>query len=162
MGKLGVDTAFNGDYTNAKGESVSLYIGYFASPYRKYEGIFAHTPNNCLPATGWQITKIEKYRLKPVYGSSEGMTINSIRAQKEGTNSLVYFWFQSRNGVFTNPYVNQLALAMNALRNEFTPVVVLRVITPIYDGESEEQASTRADTFVRDIERILVPTLKNL
>jgi EpsI family protein len=51
LGVLGVDDYVNRVYEHAGQPPVSLYIGYYNS---QRQGDAIHSPQNCLPGSGWQ------------------------------------------------------------------------------------------------------------
>ena len=51
--KLGVDDSFLANYHTPDGRYVQLYVGYYQS---QREGDLIHSPKNCMPGAGWNIT----------------------------------------------------------------------------------------------------------
>ncbi len=51
---LGVSDSFMANYSTPQSKSVNLYVGFYQS---QREGELIHSPKNCMPGAGWNITK---------------------------------------------------------------------------------------------------------
>ena len=152
---LQTDEAFEIGYKNSKTHTdVRLYIGYYKAPYRKFGGVFAHTPDACLPGSGWRIMSKSKevFDMGRPYGWAR---VKKFVVRKTDINYLVYFWYQSETRIVTNSYLNQFALAWDALQSKHSPVLVVRIMTPVMRGESLVPARTDVQNFITQFQPML-------
>ena len=115
------------NYTNSRGNQVSLYVSYWAS--QKY-GAQPHSPLNCVPGSGWNITSRKTIAL-----TSDG----SARAEKliidnSQDRQAMIFWYQTRNGILAKELNVKLQLAKNSLFRKPTDVAFIRLTTAVTDN----------------------------
>ena len=84
------------------------------------------------------------------------MTVNRALMEKSGFRQLTYYWFLQRGRVLTNAYQLKIFSFWDALTKQRTDGALVRVITPVYEFESLENAETRLQAFMRKV----VPVLK--
>jgi EpsI family protein len=145
---LGVDEYVNRTYVDQASVPLNLYIGYYAS---QRTGSTIHSPQNCLPGSGWQ--PVESSRIQLTAG---GMTfpVNRYVIQKGMTRQVVYYWYQGRGRIVANDYANKLWLMVDAARLHRTNGSLVRIVVP----ESSELA-TDADRAAADFSRGIAPRL---
>lgn len=154
----GAEQALNATYANTDKQIVSLFIGYRGSPFVESENFF-HSPNVCLPSAGWRTIQSTTYTIKgvPVFNA---LTIAKMVIEKMGQRQLVYYWFQTKNRTSYDVNINRFHLALHAIKRDSTHDLFIRPITPIYPGESIEDAEKRMDQFVRDMMTALLQFLE--
>ena len=136
------------NYANPDGKQVNFYVAYYESQ-RKGESI--HTPETCLPGSGWLFRKAGAVSV-PMPGRHPGvMRVNRALMQKGTVKQLVYYWFPQRGRILTNAYELKLYGFWDALTKQRTDGALVRLITPIYEGEEPEQAEKRLQGFMGDI-----------
>lgn len=145
----GAEDAFNSVYQNSENEIVSLYIGYRSSPFGESENFF-HSPNVCLPSSGWKTLDTRKRRIPgvPHFGN---ITVQEMLIRKQGSRRLVYFWFQTKNRASHNVNINRFHLSLHAIMQDNTYDLFIRLITPIKADETIADAGTRMDNFAGDM-----------
>jgi exosortase D (VPLPA-CTERM-specific) len=153
----GAEEALSAEYRDAKENSVSLYIGYRGSPFVESENFF-HSPSVCLPSSGWDTIELSKRVLAGVE-PYKSLNVTKMIIEQTGTKQLVYYWFLTKDRSSHNVNLNRFDLAMHALLRDNTYDMFIRPITPIYPGETVEQAEDRMDRFVRSMMRSLVEFL---
>jgi EpsI family protein len=121
---LGVDDFVSRTYTNASGEPVNLYVGYYAS---QRQGDTIHSPQNCLPGAGWQPVESSRTSLD-VDGAS--LPVNRYVIEKGPERQVVLYWYQGRGRVVANEYANKLWLMVDAARLRRTNGSLVRIIAP--------------------------------
>jgi exosortase D (VPLPA-CTERM-specific) len=149
----GAEEAFSAEYKGAQGKVVSLYIGYRGSPFMENENFF-HSPNICLPSSGWDTLQLNPRRISQTPGLGVIRTTEMVIEQMK-SRELVYFWFQTKKDTSANVNVNRFQLTLHALRRDNTYDLFIRPITPIYPDETVKDAEARMDGFVRE----MMPTL---
>jgi exosortase D (VPLPA-CTERM-specific) len=143
----GAEEALNAVFKNEKGEVISLYVGYRGSPFLESENFF-HSPNVCIPSSGWKVLSIGKRRIPdvPNFGN---VVVSEMVIERMGHRELVYFWFQTKNRFSHNVNINRFHLSLHAIGRDNTHDVFIRPIAEIGSSERVEDTKARLDGFVR-------------
>lgn len=144
------------DYTNRvyfdpEQAAVQVYIGYYAS---QRTGDTIHSPKNCLPGAGWDPI-YSGYATIPVPGGHQ-ITVNEYVIQQDLNKQLVFYWYQGRGRVIASEYWGKFWMIADALSRNRTDGALVRLITPMSDGEANARA--RLVRFTQ----LLFPHLDNL
>jgi EpsI family protein len=75
--------------------------------------------------------------------------------EKSGARNLVYYWFPQRGRILTNLYQVKLYNFWDALTRHRTDGALVRLITPVYQGEAPGEAEARLQGFTRQIMPVL-------
>ena len=130
------------DYENARQPQpepwINLYIAYF--PTQK-AGDTIHSPNHCLPGAGWVPTSRNVVRLRRPDGSS--FPVNRYVVAKAGERQLVLYWFQAHGREVASEYWAKYYLVSDSIRMNRSDGALVRLMTPMLDGESPEAAQAR-------------------
>jgi len=141
---LGVDEYVNRTYVDAAGLPLSLYIGYYAS---QRQGTTIHSPQNCLPGSGWQ--PVASSRIQLTAGELT-FPVNRYVIQKAMNRQVVYYWYQGRGRIVANDYANKLWLMLDAARLHRTNGSLVRIVVPQSSLHATD-ADRAAAGFSRDI-----------
>lgn len=144
------------DYTNRvyidrADAPVQLYIGYYAS---QRAGDTIHSPKNCLPGAGWD--PIHSEYLAISVGKGRQVVVNEYVIQQDLNKQMVFYWYQSRGRVIASEYWDKLWMVADALSRNRTDGALVRLVTPVTDGEANARA--RLVKFTQ----LLFPHLENL
>jgi EpsI family protein len=150
----GAEEAFNGNFRNASGDSVSLYMGYRSTAFLSNENFF-HSPTVCMPSSGWVEQEITRRTVKNVERFND-LEVTEMIVERAGKRLLVYFWFQTKSKATYDKNINRFHLSLHAIRRDNTYDLFMRPITPIYTSEKLEDAEKRLDGFVRDMMPVLL------
>ena len=71
--------------------------------------------------------------------------------EKGGYRQLSYFWFPMRGRVLTNAYEMKLYTFWDSLTRQRTDGALVRLITPVLQGEQVEDAEKRLREFTKEI-----------
>ena len=145
---LGVDEYVNRTYVDSAGTPLSLYIGYYAS---QRQGDTIHSPQNCLPGSGWQ--PIESSRITLAAGALT-FPVNRYVIEKALNRQVVYYWYQGRGRIVANDYANKLWLMLDAARLHRTNGSLVRIVVP----ESPQHPGV-ADRAAAEFSRGIAPQL---
>lgn len=138
---LAVDDYLNRTYKRDGAEPVQLYVGYYASQ-RTDESI--HSPQNCLPGSGWQPLSSDHIVVRVPDGRS--LVINRYLVQKGLDRQVVFYWYQSHGRVVASEYTAKVDLVLDAIHLHRTDSALVRINTVLTaDGQD------RARKFVTDI-----------
>jgi exosortase D (VPLPA-CTERM-specific) len=140
------------DYRNSQGKDVNFYVAYYDSQ-RKGESI--HSPETCLPGSGWAFTQSGTATIALAGHNPKSITVNRAFMEKSGVRELVYFWFPMRGRVLTTLYGVKIANFWDAMTRQRTDGALVRVITPVYGNETMEEAEARLAGFTREVVPIL-------
>ena len=139
------------DYVNG-GREVNFYTAYYESQ-RKGESI--HSPETCLPGSGWEFKKAGSVTLPLTSRDGKPMRVNKALMEKGASKQLSYFWFPARDRVLTNAWELKWYNFWDALTRQRTDGALVRLITPVYANESVEDADKRLVAFTREIVPVL-------
>jgi EpsI family protein len=135
------------NYVSSAGEPlVNLYIAFFPS---QRSGDTIHSPQNCLPGSGW--TPVESGQTSIRRGDGTTISINRYIVANQGNRDLVLYWYQAHGRVTPSEYWAKIFLVVDALRMNRTDGALIRVITPIKSTGDETAAQARAVEFVHQI-----------
>jgi len=154
----GAEEALSVRYSKNHGSSVSLYIGYRGSPFGESANFF-HSPSICLPSSGWKVITSGKHKISEIPGFGSIVASKMVIEQME-SRQVVYYWFQTKSRTSYDVNINRFHLAVHAIKRDNTYDLFIRPITPIYPGESVQDAEKRMDQFVRDMTPALLKFLK--
>jgi EpsI family protein len=162
---LGVDDYINrtyrvlppqaGSHETESREAVGLYIGYYAS---QRQGEAIHSPQNCLPGSGWQPVSAARTTLDTGSGA---IPINRYVVQRGLDRQVVLYWYQGRGRVVANEYVNKFWLMLDQGRLHRSNGALVRLVVPVTgtDAAALASASASADQFARAMYPRLSPYL---
>jgi EpsI family protein len=135
---LGVDEYINREYIARRDAPLALYIAYYAS---QQQGDTIHSPQNCLPGSGWQ--PVERGTTH-VGSGARSADINRYVVQKGGDRAVVLYWYQGRGHVTASDYSNKFWLMLDAARVHRTDGGLVRVIAPVVSDASRATADAVA------------------
>jgi len=136
------------DYNNDSDKAaVNFYIAYYAS---QRVGSSTHSPSSCIPGGGWEIVSRTVKNISLNSGESMGKSIQVSRMfiRRRGISQLVYFWFDERGRNITETHYAKWYLLLDSITMHRTDGALIRVVTKIPDGESEEDAEKRLNNFL--------------
>jgi exosortase D (VPLPA-CTERM-specific) len=139
-------------YHGTDGKSVDFYTAYYESQ-RKGESI--HSPETCLPGSGWEFKDAGAVGLPLKDRRGKPMRVNKALMVKGDARQLAYFWFPQRDRVLTNAWELKWFNFWDALTRQRTDGALVRLITPIYPGEDVAKADERLLAFTGELLPVL-------
>lgn len=140
------------DYTDGRGESINLYVAYYAS---QRKGASVHSPKTCLPGGGWRLREFSQREITGPGIGARVLRVNRSLIQMGDERLLVYYWFQQRGRLMTNEYLVKWFLFWDALTRQRTDGALVRVTTPVPLGSDGTDEDARLTAFVNVIARPL-------
>ena len=138
-------------YRNGRtGDSINLFIGYFASLQRTYG---PHSPRVCLPGVGW-LVRSSKVTTIPI-GGGQAIPVNEYEMEKANERILVMYWYQNDRDVWADEFWAKLLLLPDLIRYRRSDVSLVRLITPV-TGPSVRDEYARSAAFAA----MIFPPLK--
>ena len=144
---LRADDYVSRNYVRQARDEADLYVGYYET---QRQGDTIHSPMNCLPAAGWQLLTMNRASID---AAGRSLIVNRDTIQKGLDKRLVLYWYQSHGRFVASEYWSKAYLVLDGLRLHRTDGAIVRVITPIRDGEAAAERSAV------DFLRALVPVL---
>lgn len=141
---LGFEDYVLADYRRADGSPVNFYVAFYASQRR---GVSPHSPQVCIPGGGWVISQLER----TAFNLNDGNPIDVVRVVIDRANQrqIVYYWFEQRGRRIANEYWMKWYLFVDALTRNRTDGALVRVVSPVRQGESTEAVDQRIQDFIR-------------
>lgn len=147
--------SYKGVDSPASAPGVELYVGYYES---QRSGATYHSPRNCLPGSGWQITS---NRLVEVDSPRGRATINAVLIEKGLDRQVMLYWYQDRGRIVASEYWAKAYLIWDAITHNRTDGAMVRLALPVTSraDDAVEQAIERARGFLADAWRPLTSLL---
>jgi EpsI family protein len=122
---------------------VQLYVGYYAS---QRTGDTIHSPKNCLPGSGWD--PIHSGYATVSVPSGRRIAVNEYVIQQGQDKQLVFYWYQGRGRVIASEYAGKFWMVADAISRNRTDGALVRLVTPMNDGEAKAHARLTGFTQV--------------
>lgn len=129
------------NFQSPDGRFASFYVGYYAT---QRNGATYHSPLNCLPGSGWNMSNPAIIVIKPANGRP-AFEANEYLIQNGKDKQLLIYWYQGRGRSVASEYWGKVYTVMDSLRRRRSDGAMVRVTVPI--GESEAAAVAIAASF---------------
>lgn len=124
------------EYVLPDGRLANLYIGYYTS---QRTGATYHSPQNCLPGSGWVMKEPEIIEIKTPLGKI--FTANRYRLENGVYNEIMIYWYQGRGRSEASEYRDKINTVWDSVLRRRSDGAMVRVMTSVGDNEAE---ATRA------------------
>jgi EpsI family protein len=131
-------------------QSINLFIAYFAS---QRSGQSIHSPQWCLPGSGWTFQSTRYTDL--VADNGKTFHLGEYIISNGNARQFVIYWYQSHGRSIANEYVARAYMTADSIRYNRTDGSLVRVITPIGEGEAINDARARAVRFTQQMAPLL-------
>jgi EpsI family protein len=148
---LGVDDSALISYQGPEGKSVQLYVGYYQS---QREGDLIHSPKNCMPGSGWNITQTSLEELTLKDKTPQEIKVIKLILEKGASRQVVLYWFQSRGRFIASEYWQKIYMVWDAITKNRTDEAFVRLIAPV--GPNGEDYTTQ---YLKTFAEGLIPIL---
>jgi len=136
------------DFRKPQGQVANLYVGYYAS---QRSGATYHSPLNCLPGSGWQLSEPGKATITLPDGTS--FVANKYIIKSGDYKSLMIYWYQGRGRNVASEYWGKVYTVLDSVRLRRSNGAMVRVTVPI--GNSEDAAEQAAIEFASSASAVL-------
>ena len=145
---LGPGDFLRRDYKNQKHDepNIDLFIAYFPS---QRTGDTIHSPKHCLPGSGW--LPVDSSRIMVSVPGQAAFPANRYVIAKRGDRQLVLYWYLAHGRAVASEYWAKYYLVADSIRLNRSDGALIRVITPVLDGESADVAQRRLFGFVAEV-----------
>lgn len=144
LNALQMDDYVLADYTDSSQHPINVYMAYYKSPKK---GRSSHSPKQCIPGGGWDITSFELLPMDHVSGSKSGEKVNRVVIQKGVHKQIVYYWFKQRDRWITSEYLVKFFLFWDSLTRHRADGALVRLTSEVHAGESESVVDERLQTM---------------
>ena len=110
-----------------------------------------HSPEVCLPGGGWEIAALEQLDKTESFGGGQRFTLNRAVIQQGADRQLVYYWFEQQGRRTASGFEAKFQLMVGKLTNGRNDSGMVRLTTPIRDGESLAEAEARLQSVLPDV-----------
>ena len=136
------------DFRKPEGQVANLYVGYYAT---QRSGATYHSPLNCLPGSGWQLSEPGKATITLPDGTS--FAANKYIIKSGDYKSLMIYWYQGRGRNVASEYWGKVYTVLDSVRLRRSNGAMVRVTVPI--GNSEDAAERAAIEFASSASAVL-------
>lgn len=125
------------DFRKPQGPVANLYVGYYAT---QRTGATYHSPLNCLPGSGWQLSEPGKATIGLPDGSS--FVANKYVIENGENRSLMIYWYQGRGRNVASEYWGKVYTVLDSVRLRRSNGAMVRVTVPVRGSvEDAEKAA---------------------
>ena len=143
---LAADDYLVADYRNDDEESpVNLFVAFYAS---QIAGSGIHSPEVCIPAGGWEVSRWASTQSPFRLPSGEALDVNRAVIQKGFERQLVYYWFEQRGEPMTSAVAAKIDTVWDSVVRGRTDGALVRLVTPIGRDEPLVEADERLARFL--------------
>jgi len=129
---------------NQNGQAATLFVAYFET---QRTGKTPHSPKNCLPGTGWTPSQSGIIDIS-VPGRTKPIPVNRYVVSRGQNQSVVLYWYQSRNRVVASEYYAKIYTVADSIRYDRSDTSLVRVVVGVDNGDTQSALNT-AISFVR-------------
>ncbi len=126
------------------GRLATLFVAYFET---QRTGKAPHSPKNCLPGSGWVPSESGMIDI-PIAGENKPIRVNRYVVARGQNQSVVLYWYESRNRVIASEYSAKIFTVADAIRYNRSDTALVRVVVPIESSDSRAATQT-AVSFVQ-------------
>lgn len=123
---------------------VGLFIAYFAT---QRTGQSIHSPQNCLPGSGWSFESSGTTELTDSAGKTS--QVGDYVIVNGDQRAEVLYWYQSHGRAIASDYKAKLYMVEDSIRYRRSDAALVRIVTPILRGEARDAAHQRAVRFAQ-------------
>ena len=126
-------------------------VDLFMAWYRDQSRGGVHSPEICLPGSGWEIAWLERTDVTEIMGSETPFNINRAVIERGMTRMMVYYWFQQGDRRVAWDVAAKFYLMVDGITSGSTDGAIVRLTTLIAPGESDADAEARLQDVLLEI-----------
>lgn len=130
----GIDLARSAEEPN-----VSLFMAWYED--QSQGGV--HSPEICLPGSGWEIAWLERSDIADSLGVGFPFNVNRAIIQKSHQRVMAYYWFQQGERRIASDFAAKFYLLLDGILTGSTDGALIRLTTVIQPGEDDNVAEAR-------------------
>ena len=133
-------------YDDRQGPFIDLFIAFYPS---QRTGETPHSPQNCLPGSGW--APLENTRMTLQMPGHAPFPVHRYVIAKADSRELVLYWFWAHNRGVASEYWNKFYLVSDSIKMNRSDGSLVRITSPVLPGETIEAAQQRISPFVQGV-----------
>ncbi|MBD3787968.1 MAG: VPLPA-CTERM-specific exosortase XrtD [Sphingomonadales bacterium] len=149
---LGADDYYGASFSRLASEPP---VEFFSAYYEDQTKGGIHSPEICLPGSGWEIARLERVDVAPEMGLSEPFRLNRAVIQKGEARMLVYYWFEQHGRHVAWDMEAKLLLLWDGFTIQRTDGALVRLTTAIAADETAEEAEARLREMFLETMKVL-------
>ena len=127
-----------------------LPVGFFSAWYADQSKGGIHSPEICLPSSGWEIAWLKRRDITAEVGADRPFNINQAIIQKGEARMLVYYWFEQKGRKVAWDFAARFYLLADGVTSGRMDGALVRLTTQIGAGESDAAAQARLNDFLKE------------
>lgn len=145
------------DFILPDGRTANFYVGYYHS---QKTGATYHSPQNCLPGSGWLMTEPEFIKIKTEDGKE--FEANRYIIENVGQKALLIYWYQGRGHAVASEYWDKIYTIFDSTTRRRSDGSMVRIVMGIgKDQDSENETIKLASDFAGKIAPLLPNFIPN-
>lgn len=149
---LAADDYHSVNFTN---QTTQGEVGLFIAYYKDQMTGGTHSPEVCLPGAGWEFASLEPFMINETLSLDEPFEINRAVIQKGTARMMVYYWYEQSGRHIANDTSARFYLLWDKLTIQRSDSAIVRLLTPIHDGESDAEAEARLQSVFLETIKVL-------
>ncbi len=125
------------EYVLPNGRVANVYVGYYAS---QRTGATYHSPQNCLPGSGWVMKEPERIQITTASGKT--FQANRFIVENDEFSEILIYWYQGRGRAVASEYDDKVYTVLDSILRQRSDGSMVRVMTSV--GKSEAEATEEA------------------
>ncbi|WP_299655469.1 VPLPA-CTERM-specific exosortase XrtD [uncultured Jannaschia sp.] len=126
-------------------------VGLFMAWYDDQSKGGVHSPEVCLPGSGWEIAWLERTDVADEMGSNRPFELNRAIIQMGETRMMVYYWFQQKERRIAWDFEAKFQLMLDGIRTGRTDGALVRLTTLIAPTEDDAAAEARLQSVLDEL-----------
>lgn len=143
---LGKGEFLHRSYDDREQPFIDLFIAFYPS---QRTGETPHSPQNCLPGSGW--APLENTRISLQMPGHSPFPVNRYVIAKGDSRELVLYWFWAHNRGVASEYWNKFYLVSDSIKMNRSDGALIRITSPLLPGETIVAAQQRIAPFVDQV-----------
>ncbi len=120
------------EYVLPNGRLANVYIGYYAS---QKAGATYHSPQNCLPGSGWVMKEPERIQITTASGKT--FQANRFIIENGVFSEILIYWYQGRGRAVASEYDDKIYTVLDSILRRRSDGSMVRVMTSVGHSEAE-------------------------
>lgn len=130
-------------------------VEFFSAWYADQSKGGVHSPEICLPGSGWEIAWLERSDITEQMNWETPFNINRAIIQKGETRMMVYYWFEQKGRKIAWDMAAKYWLMVDGVKTGRTDGALVRLTTSIDANETEAQAEARLRDVLLNTTKVL-------
>lgn len=130
-------------------------VGFFSAWYEDQSKGGVHSPEICLPGSGWEIAWLQRVDISAQLGLDTPFRINRAIIQNGEARMMVYYWFDQKGRKIAWDFAAKMYLLVDGVTTGRKDGALVRLTTMILPEESDADAAARLDRMMTELLPVL-------